>query len=73
MVHTIKEKERVQIPNNELSKLIKAYNTIGEFLETFLDHKILYKEDFLHGLKQSVKEVLNKKTKKIATFNDFVS
>jgi len=43
MVHTIKEKERVQIPNNELSKLIKAYNTIGEFLETFLDHKILYK------------------------------
>ncbi|HCJ66871.1 MAG TPA: hypothetical protein DHV62_05970 [Elusimicrobia bacterium] len=66
-------KNQVQVPAKELSKILKAYNTIGEFLETFLDRRVLYKEEFLQGLDQAVKEVGQHKTKKVKNFADFVS
>lgn len=69
----ISTKNRVQIPAKELSKILKAYNTIGEFLETFLDRRVLYREEFFQGLDQAVKEVSERKTKKVKNFADFVS
>ena len=37
---------QIRVPAVELSKILKAYNTIGDFLETFLDRRVLYKKEF---------------------------
>ncbi|MFH2070792.1 MAG: hypothetical protein ABIJ11_06240 [Elusimicrobiota bacterium] len=66
-------KNQVRVPANELSKILKAYNTIGEFLENFLDRRVLYKEKFLRGLDHAIKEVAHGKTKRVKNFTDFVS
>ena len=63
-------KGQVFLPAREINKIIYAYNVIGDFLDTFIDRKILYKEEFIQGIDKSLKEVLNRQTKSIKNFSD---
>lgn len=66
-------KKQVHLPDNEIVKILNAYNTIGEFLEIFLDRKMLYEKKFLNELDKALNEVSNGKTKKVTSFTDFIS
>ncbi len=66
-------KGQVRVPAEELSKILRAYNTIGNFLETFLDRRILYKKEFKNGLDNAIKEVNHGRTKKVKNYTDFIS
>ncbi|PIU83907.1 MAG: hypothetical protein COS68_01560 [Elusimicrobia bacterium CG06_land_8_20_14_3_00_38_11] len=65
-------KNQIRVPAGELSKILKAYNTIGDFLETFLDRRTLYKKEFSNGLTIAIKEVAHRKTKTVENFSDFI-
>lgn len=66
-------KKQIQISTSEISKLLNVYNTIGEFLDKFVDRQVLYKDKFINGLELSIKEVEQKKTQRVKNFTDFIS
>jgi len=66
-------KDTHQITSKGITRILRAYNTIGEFLKTFLDKKTLYKKEFLKGLDNSLNDIVKGKTKKVKKFTDFIS
>ncbi|MCK4351909.1 hypothetical protein KAW65_00695 [candidate division WOR-3 bacterium] len=67
------DKTAVKVPVKDLNKILKAYRTIGDFLEHYISPKSLYKEEFIKGIDIALTEVSRKKTKKVKDFSDFVS
>ncbi len=67
------DKTAVKIPIKDLNKILKAYHTIGDFLEQYIDPKLLYKEEFVEGMDVALTEVARKKSKRVKNFDNFVS
>lgn len=63
----------IQISPKDLSKILKAYAVIGEFLEHFVDRQLLYRNKFMRGLDKAIKEVNQQKTKRVTNFKEFIS
>ncbi len=62
----------VNIPEEQLTKLVEAYKTIQEFLESAISAKNLYREEFLAGLLESDKDIHLKHMNEVHSFKDFV-
>ncbi|MBI4722205.1 MAG: hypothetical protein HY769_04285 [Candidatus Stahlbacteria bacterium] len=63
-------KRVIEIPTKELNEILKAYNTIGNFLEQYIDPELLYKQEFTKGIKAAFDEIRCKKTKKVNKLKD---
>ena len=66
-------KRVIEIPTKELDEVLKAYNTIGNFLEHYIDPELLYKQEFTKGMESAFNEVRGKKTKKVTNLKDLGS
>ena len=60
----------IEISTKELNKILRAYNTIGTFLEHHIGRELLYKEEFTQGMEMAFREVREKQTKKVKCFKD---
>jgi len=65
--------ETINISEEQLTKLINAYKTIQEFLESTIPPKKLYREEFLIGLHEADDDIRNKKMNEIHSFDDFIA
>lgn len=63
----------VRISREELAEIIQAYNKIGRFLETVISREDLYRKTFTDGLDRALDDVNKKKTRRVETFDEFVS
>ena len=68
-----KQTVEIQISQKELAEIIRAYNRIGDFLETIVSKEALYKKHFTDGLDGALEEVRQKKTKQVNTFDEFIA
>ncbi len=62
-----------EIPKKEINKILDVYNTLGKFLDKFLDRKVIYQRKFLNDLDKSLREIEQKKTKEVKSYADFIS
>jgi hypothetical protein len=65
--------ETINISEEQLTKLIDAYKTIQEFLETAIPPKSLYRDEFLAGLSEADKDIHNKHMNKVHSLDDFIA
>jgi len=63
----------VKVSVKEIWRMIELYNTLGEFIEKFVDKKLIYKKEFINGLNEALKEIKKGKTKQVKNFTDFIS
>lgn len=63
----------VRVSREALAEIIRAYQTIGDFLETVVDRRDLYQKRFINGLDRALEEVRQKKTGKANSFREFIS
>lgn len=63
----------VRISRETLAEVIRAYHTIGDFLETVVDRRDLYQKRFTDGLDRALEEVRQKRTRRVNTFEEFIS
>ena len=63
----------IRVSREALAEVIRAYHTIGDFLETAVDRRDLYQKRFMDGLDRALVEVRQKKTRRVNTFEEFIS
>lgn len=61
-----------RVSRETLAEVIRAYQTIGDFLETMVDRRDLYQKRFMDGLDRALEEVHQRKTRKANTFKEFI-
>ena len=61
------------IPEEKIKEVLKAYQLIGKFLEEILPRELLYKDQFRVGLDEALKEVESGETRKVQSFDEFIS
>ncbi|MDH5186804.1 MAG: hypothetical protein OEZ20_01230 [candidate division WOR-3 bacterium] len=66
-------KRVVEVPTKDFKRILKAYNTIGSFLEHYLGPELLYKKEFIKGMRHALNEVVRKKTKRVNDWESFRS
>ena len=64
------KREKIEVSVEELNKIIRAYRILGNFLDSFIDRRMLYKDEFTEGLDSALKEVAKKKTKSVKKIDD---
>lgn len=62
----------LQISEEELREVTKAYKTLQNFLEKIISPNELYTDEFLDGLQEAQAEVNAKTTVEVKNFADFV-
>jgi hypothetical protein len=62
----------LQISEEELSEVTKAYKTLQNFLEKIISPNELYTDEFLKGLQEAQTEVENKEFTEVKDFADFI-
>jgi len=67
------ESNKIELDEKDVNKLFKAYYNLTNMLETIFDKRILYEDEFIVGLDNSLKQVAQNKTKKVTNFSDFIS
>ncbi len=60
------------LTQEKLKEIIKAYQTLGEFLDAVVPKEKVYQKEFREGLEAALKEVKSNKTKKIQSFDEFI-
>jgi|GEM_PF-1412197 hypothetical protein len=68
----MKSKRRI-LSKQHTHKLLQAYNTITEILFEYIDPREIYKEEFLKSVDKGLQEIKQKKTKRVTTFEEFIS
>jgi hypothetical protein len=63
----------VRFSHQELTEILKAYNTIRLFLEKLISPNELYREKFLKGLHEAHTEVESGQIEEIDSFEKFIS
>jgi len=64
---------KVQFSTQEITEVLRAYNTIRLFLEKLISPNELYCEEFLNGLQEAQTEVKTGQFEEIDTFEKFIS
>ncbi len=62
----------LEVSEEELREVTKAYKTLQNFLEKIISPNELYTDEFLKGLQESRKEVKNKEFIEVNDFADFI-
>lgn len=62
----------IKLTEKKIKELIKAYNLLGNLLETILPREQVYQKNFQLGLEEALKEVETGQTQKVRTFDEFV-
>ena len=62
----------LQISEEELREVAKAYKTLQNFLERIVSPNELYTDEFLEGLNEAQTEVENKEFAEVKNFADFI-
>jgi hypothetical protein len=62
----------LQISEEELSEVTRAYKTLQNFLEKIISPNELYTDEFLKGLQESQTELENKEFTEVKSFADFI-
>lgn len=63
----------LKLSPEQLVELLKAYQTIGDLLETLVEKRDLYKSDFIRGFDKALREVAEGSTQKVESFDDFIA
>jgi hypothetical protein len=61
----------LEIPESELREVIRAYQTLQDFLAKIISPNDLYTAEFLEGLEQAQNEVANKDLVEVTDFAGF--
>lgn len=62
----------IVLSEDKINELIKAYNLLGDLLETILPRERIYQRNFRIGVEQALKEVEAGQSQKIQNFDEFV-
>jgi len=62
----------VRLSLQELNEILKAYHTIGIFLEKIISPNELYRDEFLKDLETARTEVETGAFEEVRTFDDFI-
>lgn len=62
----------LQISEEELSEVTRAYKTLQSFLEKIISPNEIYTDEFLKGLQESQTELENKEFTEVKDFADFI-
>jgi hypothetical protein len=62
----------VQLSQQELNEIVKAYHTITFFLEKIVSPNELYRDEFLKDLEIAHTEVKTGAFEEVRTFDDFI-
>lgn len=62
----------LEISEEELREVTKAYKTLQNFLEKIVSPNEIYTDEFLEGLQQAQAEVEDKNFVEVKSFADFV-
>ena len=65
--------ENVVVSDEQLAKLIDAYNTIQEFLGSVLSPNEIYTSEFLAGLRESGDDRADGRVTEVRSFDDFTA
>ncbi len=62
----------LEISEEELREVTKAYKTLQNFLEKIVSPNEIYTDEFLEGLREAQAEVEDKNFAEVKSFADFV-
>ncbi len=62
----------IQISEEELKTVVRAYQTLRNFLEKITSPNELYRTEFLEGLLEAKAEAENGKLSEVKNFADFI-
>jgi DNA topoisomerase IA len=62
----------ITLSEEKINELIKAYNLLGDLLETILPREKIYQKKFREGVEQALEEVETGKSQKIRNFDEFI-
>ncbi|MFQ5632300.1 MAG: hypothetical protein ACE5I1_26315 [bacterium] len=63
----------ITLSRDKLSEIVRAYNILGDFLNHVIPKELLYKNAFLQGLDDALKEVESGNVQKVASFDEFIA
>ena len=63
---------RLEISEEELREVAKAYKTLQIFLEKIISPNEIYADEFLEGLREAQAEINDKNFVEVKTFADFI-
>ena len=62
----------LEISEDELREVTKAYKTLQNFLEKIISPNEIYTDEFLTGLREAQTEVKDKNLVEVESFADFI-
>ncbi len=63
----------ITLTQEQLNKIIEAYQTIQQFLASSFSLNELYQKEFLTEFQEAIDDIQSKKTTSVNSFDDFVN
>ena len=67
------EQIEITLSKDKLREIVRAYHVIGDFLNHVIPKESLYKESFLRGLDDALKEVKSGQSPKVESYDEFIA
>ena len=64
---------KATLTKTQTLNLLQAYTAISEILSEVISPNDLYKEEFRKSIEQGLRDIKAKRTKKVTSFEDYVS
>ena len=64
---------KIELTQQNINGLLNAYDNLTTILESIIDRKVLYKNEFIQKMDSALEEVEKKNTTPVNSFSDFIS